>query len=185
MNARCVVYFGRSKIMKKSGLVLVAGLFLSGCVGVPKGIEPVTGFELPRYLGTWYEIARLDHSFERGLDHVSAEYSMRLDGGVRVMNRGERGGEEQLAEGRAYFVGDSDVGYLKVAFFGPFFGSYILFDLDQEQYQAAYVAGPNRNYLWFLSRTPTVSQPEINRFVSKAAELGFATDELIFPDQKR
>lgn len=165
--------------MKKiwTGLIL---LLFCGCTKIPNGIEPVTGFELPRYLGTWHEIARLDHSFERGLDHVSAEYSMRPDGGVRVLNKGQSSKGWKTAEGRAYFVSDPNIGHLKVSFFGPFFGSYVIFDLDPE-YQTAYVCGPNRNYLWLLSRTPTLPQAEIDRFVKKSAELGFNTAELIFP----
>ena len=83
---------------------------LTGCVGVPKGVKPVQGFELDRYLGRWYEIARLDHSFERGLSHVTADYSMRKDGGVRVLNRGysEKKQEWKTAEGKAYFVKGPD-----------------------------------------------------------------------------
>ena len=97
---------------------------LTGCVGVPKGVKPVQGFALDRYLGRWYEIARLDHSFERGLSHVTASYSMREDGGVRVLNRGysEKKKEWKTAEGKAYFVKGPDEGYLKVSFFGPFYG---------------------------------------------------------------
>ena len=87
---------------------------------MPAGVTPVAGFELERYLGKWYEIARLDHSFERGLSRVTAEYSLREDGGVRVLNRGYSAekGEWDEAEGKAYFVETPDLGYLKVSFFG-------------------------------------------------------------------
>ena len=161
--------------------VLLA-LALGGCVSVPEGIEPVTGFELDRYLGKWYEIARLDHSFERGLSRVTAEYSLREDGGVRVVNRGFAAdtGEWDEAEGKAYFVEDENTGYLKVSFFGPFYGSYIVFELDHEDYGYAFISGPDRSYLWFLARTPTVSDELRQRFVERAAELGFDTEELIF-----
>ncbi|MBI9019845.1 MAG: lipocalin family protein [Verrucomicrobia bacterium] len=169
----------------KLGLMGLLLLLLCGCAGVPKGIEPVTGFDLPRYLGTWYEIVRLDHSFERGLSHVSAEYSMRPDGGVRVLNKGRDATDWKTAEGRAYFVGDAGTGHLKVSFFGPFYGAYIIFDLDKENYQTAYVCGPNRKYLWLLSRTPVLPQDEIDRFIRQSFALGFDTDALIFPDQKR
>jgi apolipoprotein D and lipocalin family protein len=159
-------------------------LMLCGCVGIPKGVDPVTGFELNRYLGTWYEIARLDHPFERGLDQVSAEYSMRDDGGVKVLNKGKNAEGWKTAEGRAFFVKSPGIGFLKVAFFGPFFGSYVIFDLDPD-YQTAFVCGPNRDYLWLLSRTPTLPQSELDRFVKKSKALGFDTDALIFPDQNR
>merc|ERR1711916_46831 len=110
----------------------VSTLLLAGCLGYPKTVEPVQGFELQRYLGQWYEIARLDHSFERGLQGVTAQYSLREDGGVRVINRGysEKKQQWQQAEGRAYFVRDEQQGYLKVSFFGPFYGSYVVYELD-------------------------------------------------------
>ena len=140
-------------------LWIVGCCLLSGCLTVPDGIEPVDNFELNRYLGKWYEIARLDHSFERGLEAVSAEYSLRDDGGIRVINSGRNTDTQanQEAEGRAYFVEQPNLGYLKVSFFGPFFGSYVIFELD-ENYQYAFIAGNTTNYLWLLARTPEVSQ---------------------------
>jgi len=94
--------------------LLTALFFISGCLGIPEGIEPVDEFEVNRYLGKWYEIARLDHSFERGLSRVSAEYALRDDGGIRVINRGfsEKENQWKQAEGKAYFVQSPDVGYL-------------------------------------------------------------------------
>ena len=156
---------------------------LSGCLTVPDGIEPVDNFELNRYLGKWYEIARLDHSFERGLKAVSAEYSLRDDGGIRVINSGRNTDTQanQEAEGRAYFVEQPNLGYLKVSFFGPFFGSYVIFELD-ENYQYAFIAGNTTNYLWLLARTPEVSQELVNQFISRATQLGFDTTQLIFVD---
>lgn len=155
---------------------------LSACLGVPENVVPVKNFEVDRYLGTWYEVARLDHSFERGLDAVSAEYSLRDDGGLRVLNSGRSvvTGEREQAVGRAYFVEDENTGYLKVSFFGPFFGSYIIFDLDQSDYQYAFVAGNTTDYLWLLSRTPKVSEPVMQAFLDQSAALGFDTEALIF-----
>ena len=149
---------------------------------MPKGVEPVEDFELQRYLGRWYEIARLNHSFEEGLEAVTADYSMRQDGGIRVINSGRNieTGISELAEGRAYFVGTPDKGHLKVSFFGPFFGSYVIFELDQQDYQYAFVASYNTDYLWLLARTPKVSQELIDHFKSRATELGFDTQQLIF-----
>jgi apolipoprotein D and lipocalin family protein len=146
----------------------------------------VQDFELARYLGTWYEIARLDHSFERGLDKVTAQYSLREDGGVNVTNRGFATGENrwQEAQGKAYFVNQPQEAYLKVSFFGPFFGSYVIFELDREHYQYAFVAGPDTSYLWLLSRTPEVDQALIQRFIEQAERLNFDTGKLIFPEQK-
>jgi len=162
-------------------------LLLTSCTGVPEGVRPVTGFELDRYLGTWYEIARLDHSFERGLSRVTAEYSLREDGGVRVVNRGFSAakGEWQEAEGKAYFVETPDQGYLKVSFFGPFYGSYVVFELEMDNYQYAFISGPDTSYLWLLARTPVVSDDLLQRFTHQAAELGFDTGALILVDQDR
>jgi len=166
-------------------LSLLLACLLAGCTGVPEGVQPVKGFELDRYLGKWYEIARLDHSFERGLSRVTAEYSMREDGGVRVVNRGyvAETGEWDEAVGKAYFVEDADTGYLKVSFFGPFYGAYVVFELDQESYQYAFISGPDRSYLWLLARTPEISEELRRHFVEQAGSLGFDTDALIFVDQ--
>ena len=168
-------------------LTLFISLLLSGCAGLPKGIYPVSDFEINKYLGKWYEIARLDHSFERGLDNVNAEYSLRDDGGVKVINRGYSSEDKDWneAEGKAYFVGPNDEGHLKVSFFGPFYGSYIIFELDKENYQYSFVSGNNRSYLWLLARTPSVSPDILNRFVIRSKELGFDTDKLIYVDQSR
>jgi apolipoprotein D and lipocalin family protein len=162
-------------------LLVLTTVALSACVGLPEGVEPVRGFEVDRYLGRWYEIARLDHSFERGLESVTADYSLRDDGGLRVINRGysaESGAWDQ-AEGKAYFVQAADTGYLKVSFFGPFYGSYVVFELDKDAYQYAFVAGPDKSYLWLLARTPTVPPALLDRFVARAGQLGFDTDALI------
>ncbi len=167
---------------------LFATVFLvGGCVGLPQGVHPVSRFELNRYLGTWYEIARLDHSFERGLQRVTAEYFLRDDGGLRVINKGYVVAEQtwKEAEGKAYFVGPPDQAHLKVSFFGPFYGAYIVFELDRENYQYAFVASYNTSYLWLLSRTPQVSDELVQRFTRRAAELGYATENLIYVEHEQ
>ena len=158
-------------------------LLLGGCLGMPEDVTPVQNFELDRYLGKWYEIARLDHSFEKGLIAVTADYALREDGGVKVTNRGfsPQDGEWQEAEGKAFFVDDPAEGYLKVSFFGPFYGSYVIFDLDEEEYQYAFISGPDASYLWFLSRTPNVDERLMRRFIEQAERAGFDTEQLIFP----
>jgi len=157
---------------------------LNACTGIPEGVVPVGDFELNRYLGKWYEIARLDHSFERGLQKVSAEYTLRDDGGVRVVNRGysTSNNEWKEIEGKAYFVGSDREAYLKVSFFGPFYSSYIVFELDKENYQYAFVSGNSTSYLWLLSRTPHVSDDTMARFKARAAALGFDIGKLILVD---
>lgn len=157
-------------------------LLLGGCLGMPENVKPVQGFELDRYMGEWYEIARLDHSFERGLMQVTAEYSLREDGGVQVTNRGfsPEDGEWREAQGKAFFVNSPGEAYLKVSFFGPFYGSYVIFELDDD-YQNAFVSGPDTSYLWYLSRTPVVEDSMMQRFIEHADRLGFDTEDLIFP----
>lgn len=161
-------------------------LLTAGCVGVPDGVEPIAGFELERYLGRWYEIARLDHRFERDLINVSAEYTLREDGSVGVLNRGysTRKAQWDAIEGRALFVGERDVAEIKVSFFGPFFGGYNVIALDREHYAYALVCGPNRDFLWILSREPTLADAIKNDLVEQARALGFAVDDLIWVRQE-
>jgi len=167
-------------------LMISVAVLLAGCTGVPDGIDPVANLDVNRYQGTWYEIARLDHSFEEGLSSVMAEYSINDDGSIRVINRGWSSEEAQWeeAEGRAVFVDDEANGHLKVSFFGPFYASYVVFELD-EDYQFAYITGYDRDYLWFLSRTPTVDEEALEAFRDLAKAKGFDLDELIIVDQSR
>lgn len=153
---------------------------------MPESVTPVKDFKIERYLGKWYEIARLDHSFERGLEQITAEYTLRGDGGISVVNRGFSAKENKWdeAEGKAYFVGDTNEAYLKVSFFGPFYGSYVVFELDKENYEYAFISGPDLSYLWLLSRKPTLPQEIVDRFIKKSKELGFNTNELIFVEHK-
>lgn len=171
--------------MKKLSTALF--LVLTGCVGLPETVTPVKNFQLERYLGTWYEIARLDHSFERGLSRVSATYTLHEGGGVTVVNRGFSAAENKWkeAKGKAFFVQGSDTGFLKVSFFGPFYGAYVVFELDQDDYRYALVSGPNTSYLWLLARTPHIDAQLQAELVAKAAARGFDTSRLIFVEQVR
>lgn len=169
------------KTMRMIPIFLIS-LVVAGCLGMPETVTPVKQFELNRYLGKWYEIARLDHSFERGLERVTAEYSLREDGGVAVVNRGyaPKGDKWKVAEGKAYFVNDKNEGYLKVSFFGPFYGSYVIFELEKENYEYAFISGPDTSYLWLLSRTPKLPQDLIDKFIQRSKDLGFDVNNLIF-----
>jgi apolipoprotein D and lipocalin family protein len=160
--------------------LLVAAL-MAACAQIPEGVKAVQGFDSGRYLGTWYEIARLDHRFERGLEDVSATYSARADGGIDVLNRGYdvAEGEWREVRGRAKFVGDPGTASLGVSFFGPFYGGYNVVDLDAD-YQIALVSGPTLSYLWILARRPDPPRAEVERVVRRAAELGFDTGSLIY-----
>ncbi|MEO0420942.1 MAG: lipocalin family protein [Pseudomonadota bacterium] len=166
-------------------LITLCTLWLTGCVGVPDGVQAVDDFELERYLGRWYEIARLDHRFERGLTHVRAEYTLREDGSVGVVNSGysTKRQEWKSVEGRALFVGERDVAEIKVSFFGPFFGGYNVIALDREAYAYALVCGPNRDYLWILARDPELPASVKDALVAKARELEFDVETLIWVQQ--
>ncbi len=176
--------------MRKLTALLISPLafLLAACTGIPRGIEAVSDFQLERYLGKWYEIARLDHSFERGLSDVSAVYARRAEGGVSVLNRGYDSGKGQWkeAQGKADFI-DSDTttrGSLKVSFFGPFYGGYHIVALDTD-YRWSLVVGPDRDYLWILARDRRLPEAVKTDLVAKARQLGFATDKLIWVSQER
>ncbi|MDT8406697.1 MAG: lipocalin family protein [Methylococcales bacterium] len=158
---------------------------LTGCAThLPHGVQPVTGFDVARYLGRWHEIARLEHRFERGLTQVTADYQRRDDGGIRVINRGFDAEQQrwQSAEGRAYFVQTPDIGHLKVSFFGPFYSSYVILALDQRNYQYALVTGPDRDYLWLLARQPQLADAIKRELVDKARSLGYPVEQLLWLD---
>jgi len=164
---------------------LTLGLMLTGCktYDKPEKVTPVENFKLTEYLGTWYEIARLEHRFEKGMEAITATYSMREDGGVKVLNKGYKTKEKEWsdAEGKAYFVGSSDKGFLKVSFFGPFYGSYIVMDTDYKTYTM--ISGPDLSYFWILSRKPALDEKILNRLLAQAKETGFDTSAFIYPDQ--
>jgi apolipoprotein D and lipocalin family protein len=158
--------------------------FLSGCF-TPKelsteSIPAVRNFNLNRYLGRWYEIARLPHSFENGLDSVTATYSLQNDGTVKVLNKGfniEKG-EWKEAEGKAYIPDTSAGALLKVSFFWIFYGEYKVIVLDTLNYTYAMVTSSSKKYLWILSRSPHLEQPVYNELIQKASEWGFNTSQL-------
>ena len=154
--------------------------------GIPEGMTPVKGFDVKRFTGTWYEIARLDHGFEKGLSHVSAEYSLREDGGIKVINKGfnMKKGQWENASARGYFIDSPDIGRLKVSFFGPFYGSYNLIDLDEKNYSYAMVTGPKINFFWILSRQKTLDPNIMQSLIQKAKSMGFKLEKLILVDQK-
>ena len=161
---------------------IIALVFLGGCTSIPDNVTPVNNFKPDRYLGTWYEIARLDHSFERGLEKVTANYSYRDDGGIKVVNRGFDPAKNEWKEavGKAYFVDTIDIGRLKVSFFGPFYGGYNIIILDQKDYSYSVVCGPKKTYLWILARKTELDKSIIDELVSKLNSYGFKTDDLIY-----
>lgn len=159
-----------------------AGL-LAGCANhsPPPGVEAVTPFDLQRYQGRWYELARLDHAFERGLTDVSATYIPQPDGSVRVVNRGFALASSQWREavGKAVFTGAPTTASLKVSFFGPFYGGYHVAALDAD-YRWALVVGPKRSYCWILARDRTLAPNTKRAIMAQAKALGIDTDAFIW-----
>lgn len=174
----------------KNQLIILFALLLVSCMGAPDNVKIVESVDASQYLGTWYEVARLDHSFERGLENVTATYSLREDGGIKVINRGfnPKTKKWKEAEGKAYFIDPrnadgTNTGRLKVSFFGPFYGAYNIIELDKPYYNYVMLCGPDKSYFWILSRTPQLAYPIKQHLISKAKELGFATDQLIYVPQ--
>lgn len=172
-----------TQLCKVGGLLLTLPFLLPGCTSIPDGITPVKPFDTERYLGQWYEIARLDNRFERGIQDVTAHYLKSDTGSVRVINRGYHVEREQWSEviGKAVQLAENE-GYFKVSFFEPFYGAYIVFWLD-DNYQNAMVTSNSKDYLWLLSRSPSIAESTKQRMVNYARNLGFDTDALIFVNQ--
>ena len=171
--------------IRRAALALTALLGIAACsTAPPAGMTSVSPFEIARYAGEWYEIARLDHSFERGLSDVSATYAQQPDGSVEVINRGYDGTKWRQAVGRALFTGDPSRASLKVSFFGPFYGGYHVVALDQG-YRWAIVVGPDRDYLWILARDKELPAGLRGQLINQARAQGFDTDRLIWVSQTR
>ena len=151
----------------------------------PKGVTPINHFDASRYLGKWYEVARLENRFERGLEQVTATYGKRQDGGISVLNRGfdPQKGVWKESEGKAYFTGEPTTAALKVSFFGPFYGGYNVIALDKD-YRYALVCGPDRDYLWLLARSPKVSPEVKQQMLDIATRQGFDVSKLIWVNQR-
>lgn len=163
------------------GLGMLVGNRAHACAKNRPSVYP---FELDRYLGKWYEIARYPMKFEKGLSHVTAEYSLNPDGSVKVLNSGtDEDGERHYAEGKAKVPDLNDPARLKVSFFGPFYTDYIVMYLDQDNYSYALVGSKKDKYLWILSRTPKLPKETLNMILQKALELDYDLSRLIFTEQ--
>lgn len=175
-----------SKIALGLGLSAAALFLLNSCaIGVPKGAEAVSNFKSDKYLGKWYEIARFDYRFEKNLNQVTATYSKKENGNIKVENRGYNYKKEKWSEseGEAKFVKDPDIAELKVSFFKPIWAFYNVIDID-EDYKYALVVGNSKDYMWILSREKTIPENYKNRFLAKAKSLGFEVGNLVWVEQK-
>lgn len=165
------------------GVTLIS-LLLSACGGIPEGIRPVADLDLQRYAGRWYELARYDHRFERGMSHVTADYTLLPSGKVAVVNRGylQESSEWKSANGKARWAAEPGAGHLEVSFFGPFYADYVVFYLSDD-YQQALVTGPSRDYFWMLSRTPQISDQQWQQLSAVAQRNGFSPQQWVVVKQ--
>lgn len=178
--------------MKKTNAIIGASMIfggvilLSSCQSIPKKAEPIENFNLNRYLGTWYEIARFDFKFEKNIDNSVAQYSLKKSGKVGVLNSGYNYKKEKWtsAEGKAKFRGDKSTAALKVSFFGPFYSGYNVIALDND-YKYALVAGKNLDYLWILSREKSIPKEIKSKYLAIAREVGYETSKLIWVKQDK
>jgi apolipoprotein D and lipocalin family protein len=172
--------------MKRNLLKVFMVMSLFSCRSIPKGVEAVKNFDKERYLGKWYEIARIDFKYEKDLNNTTAEYSPMSNGKIKVVNKGYNYKKKkwETATGKAKFVGDENTAMLKVSFFGPFYAGYNVIKIDTA-FHYALVAGDKFKYLWILSRTPTIPDDVRNDYLQFATQVGFDTDRLIWVEHKK
>lgn len=176
INESCIVF-----------LLFLSTLLISCSTSTPPpGVSAVTPFDVQRYQGRWYELARLDHAFERGMTDVSATYTAQADGSIRVVNRGyaPASGQWREAVGKALFTGAPTTASLKVSFFGPFYGGYHVAALDPD-YRWALVVGPDTGYAWILARDKQIAPAQQSAIVAQARALGVDTTALIWVTHER
>ncbi len=163
------------------GAIVLVGMLLNSCAYIPKNAKPIEGFNQGRYLGKWYEIARIDHRFEKNMNNVTAQYSLNENGTIKVFNSGydyvEK--ENKSATGTAKFRGDTNTAALKVSFFGPFYSGYNVIAIDKD-YKYALVAGESLDYLWILSRNPAIPDDVKQDYLKKATAIGYDTSRLLW-----
>lgn len=167
-------------------IAILLSSLLNSCSSIPKTAKAVHPFDKTKYLGKWYEIARLDFKFERNLNNTTAEYSLMKNGNIKVDNKGfnYKKNKWEQAIGKAKFRGTDTVAQLKVSFFGPFYAGYNVIALDKE-YQYALVAGRNLDYMWILSRRATIPEDIKQEYLNIAKQLGYDTGKLIWVKQDK
>ena len=156
------------------------------CDTIPEGVTAVAPFAKEKYLGKWYEIARLDFKYEKNLNNTTAEYSINDDGTIKVINRGydikDKKWEEAI--GKAKFVDDDKIAMLKVSFFRPFYSGYNVIAIGPD-YKYALVAGESFKYLWILSREQTIPNDVKDKYLKIAAEAGYTTSDLVWVEHTK
>ena len=172
------------KLIIPLAVLLVSVLVVQSCVNIPKKATVIKDFDANRYLGTWYEIARLDHRFEKNMNNVIAQYKLNDKGNVIVRNSGYDTVKKEWksADGLAKFRGERTEAALKVSFFGPFYSGYNVIALDSA-YKYALVAGKNLDYLWILSREKNIPDSIKSSYLKKANAIGYDTSKLLWVNQ--
>jgi apolipoprotein D and lipocalin family protein len=173
-------------LLKSTFLGIVSVFAFNSCASIPKGATAVKPFDKEKYLGKWYEIARLDFKFERDLNNTTATYSINKDGSIRVDNRGYnyKTNQWKQAVGKAKFRADENEAALKVSFFGPFYTGYNVIALDNA-YKYALVAGKDLSYLWILSRETEIPETVKQNYLKIAADLGYKTSNLVWVEHNK
>ena len=169
-----------------STVIILISVMLFSCSSIPKGLTAIHQFDKNKYLGKWYEIARLDFKFERNLNNTTAEYSINPNGTIKVVNKGynTKTNEWKTATGKAKFRKDETVAMLKVSFFGPFYSGYNVVAIDKE-YKYALVAGKNLKYLWILSRDTTIPGDVKKKYLELAQSVGYKINDLIWVEHDK
>jgi len=179
MKTRSKLLFAGGLGLSMAGLAACSTLIDRHPVGNRSVPEPAKSVELQRYLGRWYEIARYEQGFQKGCEGVTADYSLRPDGSINVVNRCRKpGGKQSEARGRAKIVDKATNAKLKVSFFGPFYGDYWILD-HADDYSWSIVGEPSGRYLWILNRKATPPEAEVQRLIGRLRELGYGTSMLL------
>lgn len=175
--------------MKSIFILIVTGIISVNTLSSQPMINnsTVKQLDLNRYLGTWYEIARFPHSFEKGLVGVTATYSLKPDGKIKVVNKGHKNtldGPVEVAEGKAKIPDKNEPGKFRVSFFWIFYSDYLVMELDQKNYEWVMIGSSSPKYLWILSRKPVMDQQTFNMLTNRARERGYDLSKLILVKQK-
>ncbi len=175
-----------SKLLLGAILIVSITTLFSSCASIPKNASPVENFDVNKYLGSWYEIARFDFRFEKDMNNVMAQYSLNEKNNVTVLNSGYNYKKEEWvsANGVAKFRGDKNIAALKVSFFGPFYSGYNVIALDDD-YKYALVAGKSLKYLWILSREKSIPEEIKSAYLKIAQEVGYDTSKLIWVEHNK
>lgn len=166
--------------------ILLGLVLLQACSQVPKGAVVVSFFKIEKYLGKWYEIARLDFRYEKDLNNTTVEYSLNSDGTIKVKNQGYNYKKKKWVHfvGKAKFADTENIAMLKVSFFGPFFSNYNIIALDAD-YKYALIVGKNKNYLWILSRDKTIPEDVKQVYLKIAEDLDYNTSDLVWVEHDK